>query len=87
MKTFNRETGRILFDLNEFAREDCAVGLIECKNKLNIFGEMIEYLDSQAKEARKVVFDKNNQIGRYFNEVQQVKQQNQILSTFYFIRV
>jgi len=49
-------------------------GLIETKKKLNMFSELIEYLDNQAQEARKVVFDKNNQIGKYFNEIQQYKQ-------------
>jgi hypothetical protein len=44
---------------------------------------VIEYLDAQTKEARKVVFDKNNQIGRYFNEVQQYKQQVQRLGKYF----
>ncbi|CAI2368489.1 unnamed protein product [Moneuplotes crassus] len=70
----NKETGRILFDLNEFARETCLKGLIDTKKKLLVFNEAIEYLDNEAKDARKVVFNKNNEIGKYFNEVQSLKQ-------------
>lgn len=74
MRKENKETGRILFDINEITRENWMKGLIETKKKLNMFSELIEYLDNQAQEARKVVFDKNNQIGKYFNEIQQYKQ-------------
>ena len=74
IKLESRESGRILFDLNEDTRSDCLKGLIECKKKLNMFEELIEYLDNQTSEARKVVFDKNNQIGKYFNQVKEYQQ-------------
>lgn len=38
-----------------------------------LVNDMIEELDTQASQARKVVFDKNNQIGKYFNEIQEYK--------------
>ena len=75
LKFQSRETGRILFDLNEYAREDWIKGLADVKQKLLIFTETIELLDHQTLEARKVVFDKNNQIGKYFNQVQDYKRQ------------
>jgi peptidoglycan hydrolase CwlO-like protein len=48
-------------------------GLVEAKKKLQLFSEVIEYLDDQAKEARKAVFNKNNQIGNYVNQVRQLE--------------
>ena len=88
LKQESREAGRILFDENEDAREDCMKGLVEVKKKLLVFNDMIEYLDTQAAEARKVVFDKNNQIGKYFNQVQEYKKQVDVLSKYeIFLRV
>ena len=35
-----------------------------------------------ANEARKVVFDKNNQIGKYFNQVQELNKQVEKIGRF-----
>lgn len=80
LKKQNRETGRVLFDVNEQAREECMRGLVEAKKKLQLFSEVIEYLDDQAKEARKAVFNKNNQIGNYVNQVRQLEHEIDELS-------
>ena len=83
LKGENRETGRVLFDINELTRQEWIKGMLEIKKRLNKFSEVIEYLDDQAKESRKVVFDKNNKIGKFFNEIQEYKQQIDTLSKVY----